>query len=115
MSIIFGTVIGFLIGAYMPLSVFPSAVQTISALLPAIHITTLLKGVLLTPTAESLMRAYGAEAAAAISSGYGLTMNFAGIEVPTWGMYTAVGGGSMLLFSGLNILLYSLKGKKERS
>ena len=47
---VLGTVIGFISGIYMPLSILPKAVQNISSLIPFTHMTALMKNYLLEPS-----------------------------------------------------------------
>lgn len=46
---VFGTLIGFMSGIYMPLSILPKAIQNFSSLLPFTHMTSLVKSYLLKP------------------------------------------------------------------
>ncbi len=59
LSAILGVVAGFLTGAYMPLTMFPSAIQTISAVIPGTHVTALLRNIFMKSSLPLLLENSG--------------------------------------------------------
>ena len=104
---IFSTAIGFLIGAYMPLSMMPAFAQGICGFIPASYACSLLRYAFLeTPMARLI--AYAAEIGlpdgmvAELAKSFGYELNLFGWTMtPQW--QAVVLAAFILLFAGLNI------------
>ncbi len=59
LSAILGVVAGFLTGAYMPLNMFPSAIQTIASVIPGTHVTSLLRSIFMKSSLPLLLENAG--------------------------------------------------------
>lgn len=104
-SVIMGTVIGFLVGAYMPLTLFPVAVQTISAFIPGTHMTALIKNSLMSDIMERLFQGMSVEQRADLATTYGLNLNFAGSTIPYYVMYIVI-ASLIVLFAVINFIRF---------
>lgn len=72
LSGIFGTVIGFACGIYMPLSILPNFIQNVSSLIPFTHMTILLKQTLLSDVFVPLESVIPVDELSAIKDIYGV-------------------------------------------
>lgn len=96
--------IGFLIGAYMPLSAFPEGVEYLAALIPGTHSAGLFRNFLMSGALERLVGDLPAAVHEGISEGFSMKLNFFGSSAGTdvMAIYLA---GSILVFTVLNLLL----------
>ncbi len=59
LSAILGVVAGFLTGAYMPLNMFPSALQTVACVIPGTHVTALIRNIFMKSSLPLLLENTG--------------------------------------------------------
>ncbi len=114
LNVILGTVVGFLIGAYMPLSVFPVGVQYFTALIPGSHSAGLFRNFFMNGALEELASLSSPQFAEALAKEFSLRLNFFGTAVPPAAM-AAVVAGSALLFAGLAVLARVLSFRRRQN
>lgn len=113
-----GTIIsagyGFICGAYMPISNFGPALQKVLSFLPGTYGTCLLKNHMLRGAFEEMENSgMPAEFMKEIKDSVDFNLYFFGSRVPIIVMF-AVLAGSVVLFTGLFILLHKLKGNARK-
>ncbi len=112
-NIIFGTVIGFLIGAYIPVSSFPTWVQYITLFVPGSYSAGLFRGFLMQGAIDEMASVAGEPFAEALSEQFSVRLNFFGSELPAWGAAVVLAGVA-LLFASCFVLAAYLRAKKHR-
>lgn len=75
--------IGFLIGAYMPLSTFPSWVENTAAVLPGTHIAGLFRNFLMSGALDNLTQGMPAGVADSIAESFSMKFQFFGDKIST--------------------------------
>ena len=115
-SVLVSTSIGFIVGAYIPVSQFGENVQTVVNLVPGSHIAAMIRSVLVTPAIDNIDKAlngadHGAFAAQAREM-FALKLKIFGNEADTSFMllYTAA---VIALFTALNIIVYRVTSKRK--
>ncbi len=109
---VFGTIIGFMAGIYMPLAVLPETIRYISSLLPFTHMTIALKQLMLQQSFELITEEFGAETTAAISHAYGTNdIGIFGLDVPMFWIIVI----SMVIAFGLLVASNYLLNKRIKS
>ena len=103
--------IGFLIGAYMPMSVFPKAVQYFACIFPGSHSAGLFRTCLMRGALEELGTSLPEQAIAGLREGFSMELNLFGAEVGAPVMW-AVLAASVAVFAALN-LLFAFKSKRR--
>ena len=103
LNVIIGTVIGFLIGAYMPLSVLPKGVQYVTLFIPGSYSAALMRNFLLGGVLNEISAAVSPSFAHSLSAQYVLRPDFFGAELgmPAQALFLA---GFSVLFGGLIFL-----------
>ncbi len=96
--------IGFLIGAYMPLSAFPAGVEYLAALLPGTHSAGLLRNFLMSGALDNLAAGLPDAVRDGIAEAFSMKLDFFGIAAGTDVMAIYI-AGSIVLFAALNIVL----------
>ena len=98
--------IGFLIGAYMPLSAFPEGVQYFAALLPGTHSAGIFRNLLMSGALDSLTAGLPEEAYTGISEAFSMRLDMFGAEVGAdmMAVYIAC---SVAVFAVLNVMVGS--------
>ena len=71
LNVILGTVVGFLIGAYMPVSYFPTAVQYCTLFIPGTYSAGLLRNLMMPGALENIAQTVAAPFGAAVCRGAG--------------------------------------------
>ena len=112
-NIIFGTVIGFLIGAYIPVSSFPTWVQYITLFVPGSYSAGLFRGFLMQGAIDEMAGVAGESFADALAEQFSVHLNFFGTQLPGWGAAVVLAGVA-LLFAGCFVLSAYLRAKKHR-
>ncbi len=113
---IVSTLVGFVIGAYVPLAVLPKAVQIVASSFPASHATGILRNLLITPYLNAMQANLPAEVAgqwrAEMNSAFGLNVNFFGtvIGTPTMWIYLAC---TLPLFFALDVVVYRVSSRRK--
>lgn len=111
-NIIIGTVVGFLIGAYMPISTFPKAVQTVTLFIPGSYSAGLFRQFFMGGALERLSGAVPAAFVEELAKQYSMTYDFFGMEITGAGMAWIL-AGSVLLFAGANLAVMAVKKRKK--
>ena len=112
LNVILGTVIGFLVGAYMPLSMFPEAVQTITLFIPGGYSAGMFRNFFLRGSLDVISQELSPQFAEALADEYSLTLRGFGGEV-TLPVMAVVLAGCTVLFAAVNVLI-SLKMSGKR-
>lgn len=107
---IVSAVVGFLIGAYMPISQFSDSIQIFSNVLPASHVTGLLRYELLTPVLNEMNLSLGSSFTNIMSEVFALELNFFGTMISSPVMYVYVIVTSILL-GALSVLVFKKLNK----
>ena len=103
LNVILGTVIGFLIGAYMPLSVLPKAVQYITLFIPGSYSAALMRNFFLGGVLDAVSAEISPDFSAALGEQFVLRPDFFGAEL---GMPATAGilAGFAVLFAAATLL-----------
>ena len=112
LNVIVGTVIGFLIGAYMPISYFPSGVQYLTLFIPGSYSAGLFRNFIMGGSLQNISETVSSPFASALSDEYSLTFDFFGAEIAAGGM-AAILAGTVVLFAAANFVVSFLKAKKK--
>lgn len=110
LNVILGTVIGFLIGAYMPLSVFPKGVQYVTLFVPGSYSAGIFRNCFMNGALDNIAQNISPEFADALASQYALKLNFFGTDMPAWVMAIVL-GATVLLFAVANLLAAKFRKK----
>lgn len=113
LNVILGTVIGFLIGAYMPLSVLPKAVQYITLLIPGSYSAALMRNFFLGGVLDAVSAEISPDFSAALGEQFVLRPDFFGAEL---GMPATAGilAGFAVLFAAATLLAAFLRVRRAR-
>lgn len=106
---IFSAVVGFIIGAYMPISTFPKAIQYFTCLIPGSYSAGLFRNVFMNGAIQNLGD-IPAEALQSITQTYSLKIDFFGVEIGM-GWMALILAFSAILFLGINLLVHKLHKK----
>ncbi|MBQ9516369.1 MAG: hypothetical protein IJR57_09695, partial [Ruminococcus sp.] len=115
-SVMVSAAIGFVVGAYIPVSQFGETTQTIVNLVPGSQITALMRQMLVSPTIENISKSLAGkdhgqfkEAAEQL---FAIRLNLFGNEVDTTFMliYSAA---AIILFIALNIVLFRFSSRRK--
>lgn len=113
LNIILGTVVGFLIGAYMPISYFPDAVQKFTYFIPGSYTAGLFRNFMMGGALERISADLSPAFAEGLKSEFSLTFDFFGAEVGISAMFVVLACAAVL-FAGLNVLAAFLRGRRKR-
>jgi multidrug/hemolysin transport system permease protein len=109
---IMSAVIGFFIGAYMPMSIMPKGLQYISGLIPGTHSAGLFRTYLMSGALENLGKGMPQELLNSLSEIFSMKINLFGTSVGPAIMYAFL-GGSILLFGILGYFIsFNKKARK---
>ena len=81
LNIIFGTVVGFLIGAYMPISYFPQGVQYFTLFIPGSYTAGLFRNFMMGGALDNIAETLSPAFAESLRSEFSLTFDFFGAEI----------------------------------
>ena len=95
---VFSALIGFLIGAYLPSSILPLALQNFASLIPGSHATGLFRVVLMNPIFERLSSSIPTTTLEQIKNSYGFSLNLFGEQLGRTSMYAYLGISIVALF-----------------
>lgn len=115
-SILISTLVGFIVGAYIPVSQLGEGVQTVVNLIPGAQIAALMRGVLVTPAIGNIDKALGGldngQFAAEAERLFCIRPRIFGSEVDTTFMliYTVI---VIAVFAALNIILFRFSSKRK--
>ena len=115
LNVIVGTVVGFLIGAYMPVSYFPKGVQYFTLFIPGSYSAGLFRNLIMGGSLDRLSETVAPQFAESLAEEFSLTFDFFGAEISAGGM-AAVLAGTVVLFAAIGFLLSFVKkcGKNKR-
>ena len=108
---VFAAIIGFVVGAYLPSSMMPSAINYISLFVPGSYSVALFRTIFLAGPINKLISQVPPNVVEILTKSYSLEMNFFGHTVSAWVM-ALVMVGAIFVFAGLLMLLYSHKKHK---
>ena len=115
LNVIFGTVVGFLIGAYMPITYFPEGVQYFTVLIPGSYSAGLFRNFMmqgaLDNIASALPASVGEPFADALAAEFSMHFDFFGVAEIGPPVMAAVLAGAFLLFGALCVLVSALRRK----
>lgn len=109
---IMSAMLGFLLGAYMPLSTFPKAIQIICGIIPGTHATGIFKNLFMTGALNNLAEGLPVEAVGDLKDTFGMNVNFFGANIGIAGMIGIV-AASIVIFFVLNVVAVTLLSKKK--
>lgn len=104
-STIVGTLIGFLTGAYMPLSMFPTAVQTIANCFSFSHHAALLRNIFMNKPLAELLVNMPAETVQNFQEVYSLNLYIGNLKITPVGMVAFIAVSALILFT-LNVIRF---------
>lgn len=110
-SIILGTLIGFLIGAYVPIGDLPNGVQTVIRCFPCAHAASLFRQIMMAPSMDPSFASLPAEAKSEFTKTLGVVFDFGGNTVEPW-MSILFLAGTGIVFYLLAIVVLARKPKK---
>ena len=111
LNVILGTVIGFLIGAYMPVTQFPVAIQKITLFIPGSYTAGLFRNFFMGGALERLSEVVSPAFAQGLHTQFSFTFDFFGAEVGVGGMFAALAVVAVL-FAGANVAAAFLRKKR---
>lgn len=112
LNIILGTVVGFLIGAYMPITYFPDPVQTFTYFIPGSYTAGLFRNFMMRGALEAVSTGLSPVFAEGLRTEFSLTFDFFGAEVGVDAMFIVLACVAVL-FAGLNVLAAFLRGRRK--
>ena len=105
---IFTTVIGFLIGAYLPVSMLPAPIRYLTCFIPGTYSAGLYRNFFLRAPKEAMLGVLDDEFVHSLMGEFSVEMEFFGMRINAgWMVFTLF--LSILLFGGILIALYSKK------
>ena len=113
LNVILGTVVGFLIGAYMPLSAFPEGVQYFSACIPGTHSAGLFRNFFMGGALDELGARSSPQFADALAEEFSMKLDFFGVSLGTAAM-AAVVAAAAVLFAGLAVLARAFAARRRK-
>lgn len=102
---------GFLMGAYIPLEMFPKAVQYIVLFVPGTYSAGIFRNLFMSGAVDKIGE-LSPIAAQEIQKNFSMNLDFFGISISSgvmWGIFL----GTILLFVALNLILISAKSRKN--
>lgn len=116
LNVILGTVVGFLIGAYMPISYFPAAVQYCTLFIPGTYSAGLFRNLMMRGALENVARSLpapvGEAFAEALAEEFTLHFDFFGVATIDAPLMAVILAGCTLLFGALCLAAAALRKKK---
>jgi multidrug/hemolysin transport system permease protein len=106
LSTILGTVIGFITGIYMPIGMFPEAVQTLIKVIPATYAAALMRTIMMEAPLQQVFSGAPREAYDEFTKAFGMRVFFGSTEVMAGTMLVIIGAAGVL-FLVLSILRMS--------
>ena len=90
LNVISGTVVGFLIGAYMPVSMFPQGVQYFTLFIPGSYSAGLLRNFVMRGALDRISAIVSPEFAESLADQFSFSFDFFGLEIGIGGMAVAL-------------------------
>ena len=105
-------IVGFLIGAYMPITYFPDPVQTFTYFIPGSYTAGLFRNFMMRGALEAISTGLSPVFAEGLRTEFSLTFDFFGAEVGVDAMFIVLACVAVL-FAGLNVLAAFLRGRRK--
>ncbi len=109
-SLVLGTLMGFISGNYMPIGLLPDFAQWIIKLSPAAHTAALFRQIIVKEPIESLIGGFGDKEVSAFMEYMGIEFSYGEYSAPAW-LHVAVLAVTGVLFYALAISALSRKKK----
>ena len=97
-STLLGTLIGFLMGVYMPIAVMPTAVQWLIRLFPMTHAAAMFRQILADGALAELFANAPPEALGGFREAYGVVLVYGNFSAGFWGSALALAGSALLFY-----------------
>lgn len=107
---ILSAAIGFLCGAFMPLSMFPKAVQYIVLLVPGTYSAGMFRNLFMSGALNEIA-VIAPQAADAIRTDYSMELDFLGAKIGV-GVMAGILAATIIIFAAINVVITYLKKKK---
>ncbi len=114
LNVILGTVIGFFIGAYMPVSMFPAGIQYFTLFVPGSYSAGMFRNFFMRGTLEKISDLFGAPFAESLAQQYTLSLNFFGTDIGIPVM-AAMLAASVLLFGAAGAIAAYVRAKSHKN
>ena len=111
LNVIIGTVTGFLIGAYIPISNFPAAVQYVTLFVPGSYSAALFRTFFMDGAVEEMAQAVSPQFAEGLADSFSVRLNFFGEPLAT-GWAAVILAGTVFLFGACFIVSSVLRAKR---
>ena len=111
LNVIIGTVTGFLIGAYIPISNFPAAVQYVTLFVPGSYSASLFRTFFMDGAVEEMAQAVSPQFAEGLADSFSVRLNFFGEPLAT-GWAAVILAGTVFLFGACFIVSSVLRAKR---
>ncbi|MBQ8824903.1 MAG: ABC transporter permease [Ruminococcus sp.] len=109
-SVLVGTLIGFLVGAYIPVGQLPDGVQMVVKCFPCAHAAALFRTLLMKDSMQEGFAGASSEVVSDFSEQLGITFNFGDTVFPFWG-HILVLIGTSILFYLLSTIIFRKKSQ----
>ena len=111
LNVILGTMIGFLIGAYMPVSMFPKSIQYFTLIVPGSYSAGIFRNCFMNGALDRIADNISPQFADALIEQYALKLDFFGRPIGVYVM-AAVLAASVLIFAAANLIAALLRRKQ---
>ncbi|MCH3976493.1 MAG: ABC transporter permease [Bacilli bacterium] len=105
---------GFLLGAYMPPTMFPVFIQNIIALVPGAHVAALLRQVTMSGPLNNMTTYIGLEATQSLADGFSFHLNFFSNELGNIFSYLYI-GGFIIICTIVNVIAFRKNSRGRNS
>ena len=109
---IISALLGFLIGAYMPISMFPKGLQIFANILPGSHSAGIFRNIMLDGVLKELTNGMPSNIVDSIKDAYSFELNFFGTNVGTDVMYIYL-AVSVVVFIAINVIISRFSSKNK--
>ncbi len=113
LNIIIGTVTGFLVGAYIPISTFPVGVQYVTLFVPGSYSAALFRTFLMDGAIGKMAETVSAEFADGLAEQFSVRLNFFGENLSSGGA-AAILAGTVLLFGACCVVAAILRVRQNK-
>lgn len=112
MNVIVGTVVGFFIGAYMPVTMFPKAIQDFTLFIPGSYTAGLFRNFMMQGAIDEIAANFSPQFAASLEEQFSLSFDFFGATVRPPAMFIVLALVAVV-FIGAFCLAAVLKNRKK--
>lgn len=113
LNVIVGTVIGFFIGAYMPITFFPKGIQYFTLFIPGSYSAGLFRNFGMGGALENISKNVSPQFAEALSRDFSFTFDFFGAEIFPAGMAVIL-AATVLLFGAANLAAIAVRARRAK-